>query len=241
MKAIWYVAVHLPGTFPAAMSECETVLALDEHDRSCYYCCMKKASLTRQRILQEGLAVASLAGFEGLTFGDLAERTQLSKSGLFAHFRSRDDLQAQILEEAQVVFQQSVIEPALQAPQGLPRLRSLFSLWVGWAPRSGLPGGCPFVAAAVEVDDREGQLRDHVEQGQLRWFDLFTSIVKETIACGQLSRHTDPHQFTWEAFGIYLVYHFTSRLMRDQHAEKRAHKAFERLLQTPPLFGEARS
>lgn len=214
---------------------------LVKYDRSCYYRAMKKASVTRQRILQEGLAVASLAGFSGLSFGDLAERTQLSKSGLFAHFRSRDDLHVQILEEAQALFQQSVIEPAQLALQGLPRLRSLFSLWVGWAPRSGLPGGCPFVAAAVEVDDCEGPLRDHVEAWQLRWSSLFQSVVEEAITCGQLSRRVDPRQFTWEAFGIYLVYHFASRLMHDSHAEERAHQAFERLLQSPPLFEEVRS
>ncbi|HLZ56121.1 MAG TPA: TetR/AcrR family transcriptional regulator [Ktedonosporobacter sp.] len=199
---------------------------------------MRKPSSTRQRILQEGLAVASLAGFEGLTFGTLAERAHLSKSGLFAHFQSRDDLQKQILEEAQALFRHSVIEPAQQAPQGLPRLRALWSLWVGWAPRSGLPGGCPFVAAAVEVDDSEGPLREHVEQSQLNWSTLFQSVVEQAIACDHLSQQVDPQQFTWEAFGIYLVYHFSSRLLRDLQAEERAHQAFERLVQSPPLLKE---
>jgi len=202
---------------------------------------MKKKSATRQRILEEGLAVASLAGFEGLSFGDLAHRTQLSKSGLFTHFHTREELQAQILEEATTLFQHSVIEPVQQAPRGLPRLRALFFSWVGWAPRSGLPGGCPFVSVAVEVDDREGPLRDQVEASQHRWFGLFQSLVEEAVTCGHLARQVDPEQVTWEAFGIYLVYHFSSRLLRDPQAERRAHQAFERLLQSPSLLREERS
>ncbi len=182
--------------------------------------------------------MASLAGFESLSFGGLAERAHLSKSGLFAHFRSRDDLQIQILEEAEALFQREVIEPALQASPGLPRLRALFARWVGWAPRSGLPGGCPIVSVAVEVDDREGSLRDYVEQSQIQWFALFQSFVEKAIVCGDLPQQVDPRQFTWEAFGIYLVYHFSSRLIRDPQAEDRARLAFERLATFPPMLQE---
>lgn len=123
----------------------------------------------------------------------------------------------------------------------MARLRALFFLWVGWASRSGLPGGCPFVAAATEVDDCEGTLREHVEQMQSRWFRFFQSVVEQAMTCGHLSGQVDPTQFTWEIFGIYLVYHFSSRLLRDPQAEDRAHQAFERLLQAPPLRAEGLS
>lgn len=191
---------------------------------------MTKQQATRQRILHEGLALASVVGLDGVSFGTLATQAQLSKSGLFAHFQSREDLQIQILTQAAELFVAEVIAPAREASAGLPRLRALMERWLNWAPRSGLPGGCPFVAGAAEFDDSEGPIRDVLVQLQEQWFATFQRFVAEAVACGHLRADLDSAQFTWESFGIYLAHHFTSRLLHDTLADQRAHKAFETLV-----------
>lgn len=178
--------------------------------------------------------MASEGGFESLSFGELAQRTQLSKSGLFAHFASRDDLQFQILEQADRLFRHEVVEVAQGVPPGLPRLRTLFSRWIGWASRAGLPGGCPFVALAVEVDDAQGPLRDRLVVWQDGWFAYMCSLVLEARELNHLPQAVDARQFVWELSGVYLIYHHASRLARDHNAESRALTALERLIRFPP-------
>ena len=111
---------------------------------------------TRTAILDEALKVASRLGLEGLTIGGLAEATGMSKSGLFAHFGSREGLQLAVLEHAAQRFGEKVLRPALQIERGLPRLRSMFERWLEWAVATGLPGGYIMIAAAAEYDDRPG-------------------------------------------------------------------------------------
>src|SRR5512143_3621128 len=123
---------------------------------------MGKGDQTRAAILDVALAQASRSGFESLTIGSLAERAGLSKSGLFAHFGSREELQVAAIEAAAARFTESVFRPALKARRGLPRLRALFDHWLDWTSRSGLTHGCPMQAAAIEFDDRPGPVRDAV-------------------------------------------------------------------------------
>src|SRR5215813_2998658 len=123
---------------------------------------MNKGEQTRAAILDAALAQASEAGFESLTIGALAERAGLSKSGLYAHFGSREELQVAAIEAAAARYAQVVFLPALKAKRGLPRLRALFESWLGWTARSGLAHGCPMQAAAIEFDDRPGPVRDAV-------------------------------------------------------------------------------
>src|SRR5918993_72704 len=123
---------------------------------------MGKGEHTRATILEAALAEASRAGFESLTIGSLAERAGLSKSGLFAHFGSREELQVAAIEAAAARFTETVFLPALKARRGLPRLRALFGNWLGWTRLCGLSHGCPMQAAAIEFDDRPAPVRDAV-------------------------------------------------------------------------------
>jgi AcrR family transcriptional regulator len=191
---------------------------------------MNKREGTRQRILRNALEMASLDGLEGVSLGPLAERVHLSKSGLFAHFRSKEALQIQVLDTAAELFQQTVLHPASQAPQGLPRLRALFTLWLGWASRAGLPGGCPIVRAMAEFDESEGEIRDYLVDTQKVWFQTFQQFVEQAVTSGDLRSDLDLVQFTWDASGIYLMHHTASRFLRDATADQRALTAFEALI-----------
>src|SRR2546422_9839250 len=120
---------------------------------------MRKGANTRNAILTHATGLASQVGLTGLTIGALADHLRLSKSGLFAHFRSKEALQIQVLEHAAASFVEAVVRPALQQPRGEPRMRALFERWLEWEQAEALPGGGVFVAAAREVDGRPGTSR----------------------------------------------------------------------------------
>ena len=121
-----------------------------------------KGERTRAAILDHALAAASERGLEGLSIGGLAKEAGLSKSGLFAHFSSKENLQIQVLETAVHRFVETVISPALRERRGIPRIRALFDNWLGWDRDAGLPGGCIFISTANELDDRPGPVRDRL-------------------------------------------------------------------------------
>ena len=191
---------------------------------------MAKGDETLQRILQEGLELASLQGLAGVSLAPLADRAKLSKSGLFAHFRSKEDLQLKLLEQAEALFKSEVIEPARAAPLGLPRLEALFERWLGWPGRAGLPGGCPFAAAAADFDDRDGPVRERLVASQREWIGILRKAVDDCVARGDLRPETDSAQLAFEIAGIYLMHHFASRLLRNAQATARARAAFDRLI-----------
>jgi AcrR family transcriptional regulator len=191
---------------------------------------MAKGDETLQRILQEGLELASLQGLAGVSLAPLADRAKLSKSGLFAHFRSKEALQLKLLETAEALFKTEVIEPARAAPQGLARLETLFERWLGWSGRAGLPGGCPFAAAATDYDDRDGPVRERLVASQREWIGILRKAVDECVALGQLRKEIDSAQLAFEISGIYLMHHFASRLLRNAAATARARTAFDRLI-----------
>ena len=118
----------------------------------------------------------------------------------------------------------------MEAPDGLPRLRALVERWLGWAPRAGLPGGCPVAAALFELDDSEGKVREHVAAMEREWRELLRSLVAAAIALGHLCPDTDVEQFVWELCGIYLSHHASARFLRDPTADARARHAFNALL-----------
>lgn len=171
--------------------------------------------------------MASQSGLAEITLGTLATQSHLSKSGVFAHFRSRDDLLLAILHHGEQVFREAVVIPALQSPPGLQRLRAVFTLWLDWAQRSGLPGGCPFVAAAAAYDDIPGIIHDDLVRSQRLWLRALTRFVQEAISTGELRPDVDPAQLGWEIFGVYLMHHFAARLLNDTTARSRALAAFE--------------
>lgn len=192
---------------------------------------MRKGEQTRTLILNEALAFASRVGLEGLSIGSLAERLGMSKSGLFAHFGSKEDLQLQTLKQAQALFVERVFAPALAQPRGLPRLKALFSNWIAWIENgSALPGGCLIVAAATEFDDRPGPVRDALAAGQRELRGAIAKAIRLAVDEGHLAPHTDPWQLTFEILGIVLATHHDHRLLGDPRATARAVQAFERLL-----------
>ena len=185
---------------------------------------------TRTAILDEALKVASRLGLEGLTIGSLADATGMSKSGLFAHFGSREGLQLAVLEHAAQRYGETVLMPALKIGRGLPRLRGMFERWLDWAIASGLPGGCIMIAAAAEYDDRPGAIRDAVIANQHRGNALMQKAVRLAIEEGHLRAETDPEQISFELLGIVLATHNHRRLLGDKEARKRALLAFEQLI-----------
>jgi len=191
---------------------------------------MGKGEDTRSAILDAALEQASAAGFESITIGSLAERTGLSKSGLFAHFGSREDLQVAAVEAAAARFTEIVFLPALKAKRGLPRLRAMFDNWLGWTGRSGLAHGCPLHAAAVEFDDQPGAVREAVIGHFKRLDQELARAVKLAVDEGHLRADLDVRQFVFEVQGIIHAYDISARLLRNSDAAVRARKSFDHLV-----------
>jgi len=191
---------------------------------------MSKGEHTRAAILDVALAQASEAGFESLTIGSLADRSGMSKSGLYAHFGSREELQVAAIEAAAARFTETVFLPALKARRGLPRLRALFDYWLDWTARSGLAHGCPMQAAAVEFDDRPGPVRDAVVEHFSRLDREMGRAVELAVGEKHLHADLDVGQFVFDLMGIILAYHHSARLFEVTRAESRARNAFERLI-----------
>ncbi|HTF13463.1 MAG TPA: TetR/AcrR family transcriptional regulator [Burkholderiales bacterium] len=193
---------------------------------------MRKGEQTRTLILNEAVALASQVGLEGLSIGSLAGRLDMSKSGLFAHFGSKEDLQVRTLRRAQELFLEQVVSPALKQAQGLPRLRNLFSNWLAWLESNDdLPGGCLMLAASVEYDDRPGAVRDLLVAGQRELRGAIAKAIRLAIDEGHLEPQTDPWQLTFELFGVVLAAHHDLRLLGDPRALERAGDALERLIE----------
>lgn len=194
---------------------------------------MSKGEQTRETILREALAQSSHVGLHGITVGMLAEKLQMSKSGLFAHFHSKEQLQTDVLEFAAEHFRRLVLLPALQQPRGLTRLTTLFERWLGWDGYAefALPGGCIFITVAREYDDEpDGPVRDLIVRQQREWLTSIGIIVGGAIGEGQFAATTDPELFAHDLLGVMLGYHFAARLLRDQRATERARRGFGRLV-----------
>jgi hypothetical protein len=134
------------------------------------------------------------------------------------------------MEYAAASFVDAVVKPAFTAPRGEPRVRSLFENWLAWPRKSGLAGGCFFVAVAAELDDRPGPVRDRLVKLQQDWLDTLAQAVRIGVAEGHFRKDADPDQFAYEMYGVMLVAHHCTRLLRDPKAEARARRAFEGLL-----------
>jgi AcrR family transcriptional regulator len=202
---------------------------------------LTKGEQTRAAILDEALKIASKLGLEGLTIGSLADATGMSKSGLFAHFGSREDLQLAVLEHAAQLYGEKVFIPVLKIERGLPRLRALFEAWLDWTLASGLPGGCIMISAAAEYDDRPGPIRDAVITNQHRGNAITQKAVRLAIEEGHLSADTDPEQIGFEMLGIVLASHNHRRLLGDKEARKRALTAFDQLIARHAAPGRTRA
>jgi AcrR family transcriptional regulator len=191
---------------------------------------MRKGEATRSTILDHASRLARRVGLDGLSIGRLASDLNLSKSGLFAHFRSKEALQIQVLETTAAQFVESVVQPALAFPRGEPRLRALFQRWLEWARSQKTPGGCLFVAAAVELDDRPGPVRRKLVQTQRDFLRLMANVFEGGVGVGHFRSDVDSEQFAHDLYAVMLGYHHASRLLKDPSAEARAYAGFEGLL-----------
>ncbi|MBI4989387.1 MAG: TetR/AcrR family transcriptional regulator [Rhodocyclales bacterium] len=191
---------------------------------------MGKGEETRQTILDEALSLCSRIGVSGLSIGALADKAGMSKSGLFAHFGSKEELQIAVLREGQQRFVDTVVRPALKQPRGVARLRAILTNWLDWTRRAQLPGGCPMNAAANEFDDQPGPVRDAVEAGLADGRRLLANAVRLAVEAGELRPDIDVEQFVFEFTGIVLVAMQNQRLFREKDANRRALDAFERLV-----------
>ncbi len=188
---------------------------------------VSKGEETRQAILSRAFELASIWGLSGVTIGRLAEHTGLSKSGLFAHFGSKEALDVAVVGEASRVFVETVMSPALQKPRGEPRVRAMFEHWLRWSERA---GGCFFVAVTAELDDHEGPARVALEQTTKDWIDALATAARIAMAEGHFRKDLDPHQFAFEAHSVMLGAHMYSRFLRDDNAVERTRRAIDGLI-----------
>jgi AcrR family transcriptional regulator len=189
-----------------------------------------KGERTRAAILDAALRIVSKAGLDGLTIGTLADATGMSKSGLFAHFGSREELLLAVLAHGQAEFTEVVFQPAMAKPRGLPRLKAMFTNWLDWTESAELPGGCPMIGGATEFDDKPGPVRDMLAGGQRAWIETLKRTVRQAVEEQQLPAGTDPEQIAFEMFGIALVVHHHRRLLGYPKARARALAALDKLL-----------
>ena len=196
----------------------------------------RKGELTRASILNTALQVAGCEGLEGLTIGSLAEKMHMSKSGVFAHFGSREELQLAVLHLYQDEFTREVFFPSLQKNRGLPRLRSLFALWVQRVTVE-ISSGCIFISGASEYDDKACAVRDALFQMVNTWQDALRRAVLIAIEEGHIQAQTDPDQIVYEMYGLVMALHHDARFLKKAGSASRAEIGFERMIYTlTPAF-----
>ena len=177
---------------------------------------------TRDAILRRAVDIASVRGLEGLTVGSLAEQLHMSKSGLFAHFGSKEDLQLATVETARLIFIKEVTRPAIAAPKGMPRLWGLLDHWLTLVEKRVFRGGCFFSAASFEFDSRRGAVRDRIVAIMHEWIGAITRAVYEAQKTGHIDPKVDPTRLAFEMHSIAMGAHWTSQLLDDRHAYSRA-------------------
>jgi AcrR family transcriptional regulator len=190
---------------------------------------LQKGQQTRAAILDAALGLASQMGLEGLSIGALAELMQMSKSGVFAHFGSREELQISVIREYHARFEDEVFAPAIREPRGLPRLTALFDRWVRRVSLE-LDSGCIYISGAVEFDDRPGPVRDALVSMVQTWQAALSRAIQGAIAHGHLRADTEPTQVLFELHGLILALHHDARFLRIPGALGRARTGFERVL-----------
>ena len=192
---------------------------------------MTKGEETRVAILDAAVAIASEVGFTGLTIGQLAEHTGMSKSGLFAHFKSKEALQLETLERGRERFTDLVIRPTLAAPRGIARVRALFDSWLVWETEA-LQGGCIFVTGSIEYDDQPGPMRDALVRNQRDWAEFIETVARAAITEGDFRADLDVEQFAFSLQGLIYAFHHTARLLRDPKALEHTRRGLDQLLES---------
>jgi len=189
----------------------------------------RKGRQTRAAIVDAALGLASQVGLEGLSIGALAEAMQMSKSGVFAHFGSREELQISVIREYHARFEEEVFYPSIREARGLPRLRMLFERWLRRVALE-LDSGCIYISGAVEFDDRPGPVRDALADMVQAWQAALERSIRLAMTQGHLRADTDPQQLLFELHGLILALHHDARFLRVPGALERARTGFERIV-----------
>jgi len=190
--------------------------------------CMTKGNDTKTIILKTALQMASKLGLECVTIGSLAKETNLSKSGLFAHFDSKENLQIEILKYAAEHFSRKVMVPALHVERGIQRIKALIKNWIDWSAK--LPGGCIFVMASTEYSDRPGNVRDLLLNQQEEWIDSLKRIAQSAIKTGDFKNDIDLDQFAFDLYSMLMGFYYYHKLLNDSETKQRQETALEGLL-----------
>jgi len=190
---------------------------------------LPKGQQTKAAIVDAALRMAAQVGLEGLSIGSLAEAMGMSKSGVFAHFGSRDELQISVVREYYARFEAQVFQPAMTQPRGLPRVRALFEHWMRFTSAE-LDSGCIFISGAVEFDDRPGPVRDALAEAVSVWIDAMTRAVAQAGEQGHLLASADPRQISFEIHALILALHYEARFMRRPGSMERAVQGFHNIL-----------
>ncbi|MDQ2820468.1 MAG: TetR/AcrR family transcriptional regulator [Pseudomonadota bacterium] len=191
---------------------------------------MRKGELTRAAILDVALELASREGLEGLTIGLLADKMNMSKSGVFAHFGSREDLQMEVLKLYHHRFEQEVFFPSVREDRGIPRLQAMYARWIKRVSVE-IASGCIYISGAVEYDDRPGPIREELVSMVRAWQGALLRCVQQCIDCGQLQMDADAQQMVYEMYGLILALHHDARFLRQPGSIERARIGFDRLLE----------
>lgn len=189
---------------------------------------MTKGEDTKRFILETGLDMASRLGLESVTIGELAKATEMSKSGLFAHFKSKENLQIEILHFAGELFSEGVIIPSLREKAGIARIRKLVDNWIRWTGR--LTGGCIFVAASGDFSSRPGKVRDALLEQQEQWLASLKQFCQSSIRVGDLRDGIDCDQFAFDLYSLLLGFHLYHELLKDTETKNYQETALDRLL-----------
>ncbi len=190
---------------------------------------MTKGSDTKQMILETGLQMASQLGLEAVSIGALAKAVHMSKSGLFAHFQSKENLQNDIMHYAGELFSSGVVVPALRVEAGIPRIQALVDNWIRWTAK--LTGGCIFVQASNDLKDRPGIVREYLIQQQEAWIDCLKRIAESAVRVGDFRQGTDLDQFAFEFYSLLLGFHLYDTLLENGDIKKRQQSALDALIQ----------
>jgi AcrR family transcriptional regulator len=192
---------------------------------------VSKGQETKTAILDEAVGIASRVGFNALTIGQLAESTGMSKSGLFAHFKSKEALQLETLERGRERFTDTVIRPTLAAPRGIARVRALFDNWLVWETEA-LQGGCIFVTGSFEYDDQPGPMRDAIVRNQRDWVEFIETVARAAVTEGDFRADLDVEQFAFSFQGLIYAFHHAARLLRDPKALEHTRRGLDQLLES---------
>lgn len=206
-----------------------SVSSLQVHRDSAVPKGQQKGQQTKAAIVDAALGLATQIGLEGLSIGALAEVMRMSKSGVFAHFGSREELQISVVREYHARFEEEVFFPALQHPRGLPRLRAMFNNWMQRTSIE-IDSGCIYISGAVEFDDRTGPVRDALVGSVRTWLNAIDRAVVQAKEAGHLNADADEHQVGFEIHGLILALHYEARFLKTPNSAVRAHKGFANIL-----------